>query len=412
MGIRDQRLVRELVLGVSSRRLYLEKVIAYYLHGDPTRTKLELRIVLMMGAYQILFMPWIHQHAAVNESVELTKGLRHLRHGSKLVNAVLRKLTIEKEKWLNREGMDLLDHAAFLGFPEWIARMWQAQYGEKTTLKIMETMETQRGIGIRVNLQQTDRIQVQAALEEKGYQLRKMSYSPSGIYVDQAKELSETDGYKNGYFSIQDESAMLVGDLIHPKPGSRILDLCAAPGGKSFHLAEKCPDCAIVSNDLYPNKVKRMQDEALRLGLSNCSFSQQDAECFNPEWEQAFDYCLVDAPCSALGLMGRKPEIKTLRKPEDLDQLANTQRAILAQAARYIKPGGILVYATCTLNKKENEKQVTWFNERFHFTPVPLSDPLPTARIDFANTPGMITLFPHIDKTNGFFIAVLRKERP
>jgi len=205
---------------------------------------------------------------------------------------------------------------------------------------------------------------------------------------------------------------MLVGDLIHPKPGSRILDLCAAPGGKSFHLAEKCPDCAIVSNDLYPNKVKRMQDEALRLGLSNCSFSQQDAECFNPEWEQAFDYCLVDAPCSALGLMGRKPEIKTLRKPEDLDQLANTQRAILAQAARYIKPGGILVYATCTLNKKENEKQVTWFNERFHFTPVPLSDPLPTARIDFANTPGMITLFPHIDKTNGFFIAVLRKERP
>lgn len=408
----DQRLVRELVLGVSSRRIYLERVISHYLHSELSQTKLELRIVLFLGAYQILFMPWIGQHAAVHESVELAKRQASLRYGSKMINAVLRKLAIDKDSWLDQKAMNDLEQAAFFGFPEWIARMWQAHYGQKTALEIMQAMDRQRGVGIRINPRKAKRFDVQIALHEMDFKTRMMTYSPSGIYVEQAKELSETEEYQTGKFSIQDESAMLVGDLIQPQAGDKILDLCAAPGGKSFHLAEKCPACTIISNDLYAGKVKRMQEESQRLGLTNCSFSQHDAEEFFSEWEANFDYCVVDAPCSALGLIGRKPEIKALRQPEDLDKLQKTQRAILTHAARYLKVGGILVYATCTLNKKENEKQMAWFCQQFDFEPIPLSSPLPAERIELANTPGMITLFPHIDRTNGFFIAVLRKEKP
>lgn len=153
-----------------------------------------------------------------------------------------------------------------------------------------------------------------------------------------------------------------------------------------------------------------MGKEAKRLNLQNCSFSVHNAEIFQPEWEDSFDICLVDAPCSALGLIGRKPEIKYLRKPEDLDEIIGIQRRILAQASRYVKPGGSLVYSTCTLNRKENEKQVKWLCENYGFTPVEIREPFSAERLAMEKHPGMITLFPHLDRTNGFFIATVRKE--
>lgn len=412
MDPREQQLVRELVLGVSSRKIYLEKVLAHYLHEPISRTKLEMRVLLMIGAYQILFMPWIPTHAAVHESVDMAKSRRHLSYGAKMVNAILRKLVAERQQWLSLDKMSFSDQSAFFGFPEWIAFLWRAQYGEENALEIMKAMNEQRGVGIRVNKRITDSKSVLNELHANQFQLHKLQYSHSGYHVEQSREITETEGYKNGAFSIQDESAMLVGDLTNPRPGSRILDLCAAPGGKSFHLAENCPTCRILSNDLYEKKVKRMIREAKRLHLNNCSFSVSNAEEFQPDWDNKFDYCLVDAPCSALGLIGRKPEIKELRKPADLDEIAETQRRILRQAARYVKPGGILVYSTCTLNKKENEKQIDWFCKNFRFTPVPLGNPIPSKRLETEDQPGRITLFPHIDQTNGFFIAVVRKEEP
>lgn len=406
----DQRMIRELVLGVTERRLYLESVLARVVHQPFEKNRLAVRVILLMGAYQILFMPWIPDHAAVFETVSLAKKNPKTSYASAMINAVLRRILENREDLLDLTQANFQEKALFWGFPGWIANLWRKQYDESVALQLMESMGLQRGVTIRVNRQAGSVSALRAELKAAGYQVSPLSYSPSGLRIEHASELSESEAYQNGRFSIQDESAMLVGDLIAPPAQGRILDLCAAPGGKSFHLAEKCPGCEIVSNDIFEKKIERMHREADRLGISNCRFTVRDAEKLQEDWIGKFDLCLVDAPCSALGLIGRKPEIKLLRKPEDLDEIIEIQRHILKQAVQYLKPGGALIYATCTLNRKENEKQVAWLCEETDLTPAEVGKPIPDSRIALEQNPGMITLMPHRDGMNGFFIAILRKD--
>lgn len=406
----DQRMIRELVLGVAERRLYLESVLEELLHQPLQKNRLAVRVILLMGAYQILFMPWIPDHASVYETVSLAKKNPKTNHASPMINAVLRKILAKREELLDDSEASFQEKALFLGFPLWMANLWRKQYDEKTAVSLMESMGLQRGVTIRANRKKGSVKALREELRAAEFEVSSLTYSPSGLHVEHASELSESAAYQEGRFSIQDESAMLVGDIISLPVHARILDLCAAPGGKSFHLAEKCPDCELVSNDIFEKKVERMQGEANRLGIDNCTFTVRDAEKLHEDWIGAFDFCLVDAPCSALGLIGRKPEIKSLRKPEDLDEIIEIQRRILTQAAQYLKPGGTLIYATCTLNRKENEKQVAWLCEESDLSVGKIAEPIPAARMLQEEDPGMITLMPHMDGMNGFFIAVLRKE--
>ena len=406
----DQRMIRELVLGVAERRLYLESVLGDMLKQPLQKNRLAVRVILLIGAYQILFMPWIPDHAAVYETVSLAKKNSKTSHASPMINAVLRRILENREALLDISEANFQEKACFFGFPLWIVNLWRKQYDEETAISLMESMGLQRGVTIRANRLKGSVAALGEELKAAEFEVSSLTYSPSGLRVERASELSESEAYQQGRFSIQDESAILVGDIISPPAHARILDLCAAPGGKSFHLAEKCPDCELVSNDIFEKKVERMQREANRLGIENCTFSVRDAEKRQEDWIGEFDFCLVDAPCSALGLIGRKPEIKSLRKPEDLDEIIEIQRRILKQAAQYLKPGGTLIYATCTLNRKENEKQVAWLCEETDLSVGEIGEPIPAARMTQEQDAGMITLMPHLDRTNGFFIAVLRKE--
>jgi len=406
----DQRMVRELVLGIAERRLYLESVLEKNLHQPFKKNRLAVRVLLLMGAYQILFMPWIPEYAAVFETVSLAKKHAKTSRASSMINAVLRRVLENRDELLDLSKASFQEKALFWGFPDWIANLWRKQYDEQTALSLMESMGQQRGVSIRANQLTGSISSLQKDLVTAGYEVSPLSYSSSGMRIERASELSESEAYRKGRFSIQDESAMLVGDLIDLPDHGRILDLCAAPGGKSFHLAEKYPNCQIVSNDIFEKKIERMEEEAKRLAISNCSFTIRDAAELQEDWIEKFDICLVDAPCSALGLIGRKPEIKMLRKPEDLDEIIEIQRGILKQAVRYLKRGGILVYATCTLNRKENESQVAWLLEESDLILQEIGKPIPVSRISLEQNSGMITLMPHLDGTNGFFIAVLRKE--
>lgn len=397
----DRRFITSLVLGVLENRIRLDYYIRKLSEQRFTRIHHSIINILRLGLYQLEFLDKVPESAAVNESVKLAKSISE--RDAKFVNGILRNfIRSGKTIALPDKKRHLITYLSVKhSFPEWLIELWLSAYGRSFTEALLDVSNQTPKLSLRVNLEKSTPEAVIKAFEEVGVTARISSLVPIGIVIDDMNHLglSQLPGFSEGYFQIQDVSSMCVGYYSGAKLGDKVLDVCAAPGGKATHLAQLVGNTGqVIARDLRPEKLDQIRENAARLGISNMVIESHDAMTLDTTLIDLMDIVLVDAPCSGLGIIRRKPDIKYNRTPEDIEALVKIQKDILEVASNYVKSGGTLIYSTCTLNPSENEEVVKAFLENDHdFERVTVKDE------------AMMTLFPNIHGTDGFFIAKMIK---
>lgn len=413
---RSRKLITNLVYTVLTNDLRLEALINLYSRTKADRMKPYVAMVLMISAAQLLWMSKIPPSAVVDEAVKLILRSPYKNLAS-FVNAVLRTMLRNhlRESW-PEAGEDLLAHLSVrYSIPRWILEMWEKAYGMEAVKRLARNLTEPRGLSVRCNTLRISPQELEQRLISRfgAERVERGLYCPEAFVLRSAGDAASCPEFQQGLFSVQDESSMLCAYAAAPEPGERILDLCAAPGGKSAHIAEKmCNQGFLSSRDIYPHKIRLMQQTARRLGLSVMHPEQRDALLLREEDRAAWDRVLLDAPCSGLGILRSKPDLKLHRTQKDLLDLTELQKNLLKTAAECVKPGGTLVYSTCTINPGENEENVRWFLANFpEFQPRSLAGllprPFPKDQIHDEYT----VIFPEIRNLDGFFLARFDKTR-
>ncbi len=409
MSQKDRAFVTEIVNGTLRNLQYIDYVIDTFSKTKTEKLKPWILAVLRTAVYQMIFLN-VPDNAACNEAVKLA-GVRGYRALSGFVNGVLRTIGREKEKIaLPEQGT-----AAYLSIryshPLWLVKMWMAYYGYAQTERLCDADNTAPDVTIRVNTLRTDAQKLKKQLMEAGVDVTDGVLWEHALHLSHTADLQKLPAFIEGLFHVQDESSQTAVEILAPKAGERILDVCAAPGGKSFTMAEMMQDKGeILSCDIYQHKIDLIMQGAERLGITSVSPCLRDATKEYPKDVARYDKVLVDAPCSGLGLLRKKPDIRLKKDGSEIDTLIGIQQKILSHAAAYVKEGGVLVYSTCTLSRKENEKNVEWFlKNHTEFALEDLTPYLPQP-LQGAGKDGMLTIFPDMNRTDGFFIARMRKK--
>ena len=404
---RDGALATQLCFGVLQNRLLLDFYLSHF--SNLPLKRMEGRVVeaLRLGAYQMLFLDKIPHSAAVNASVELTRKHCKNPRAAGMVNGILRNLERNLGGLPTVPQTDPVSYLSTLySHPEWLVRELLTALGSEETARLLAANNSQAPITAMANTTQTTVEGLAEALAEEGVTARPHPWLADCLILSKTGNLERLAAFQKGLFYIQDPASKLAALALDPKPDMQVLDCCAAPGGKSFACAIRMEGRGeVISCDLHPHKKKLIQAGADRLGLENIAPMTADGKAFRPEWESAFDRVLVDAPCSGLGVIRKKPDIR-YKDPGPLADLPQVQRAILDNAARYVKPGGVLVYSTCTLLRRENEEVALGFlkdHPDFQAEGFRLPEYAGDGRT------GILTLWPHRQGTDGFFIAKLRR---
>jgi 16S rRNA (cytosine967-C5)-methyltransferase len=411
-GVLDPRevaLATELTYGSLRWQLQLDRALSA--HSDRALDDLDepVRVALRLGAFELLHHEKVPARAAVNEAVELAKELKASR-ASGFVNAVLRRLSETRAPAdPPPRDVDPVGHvAALTSHPRWIVERWMRWLGPAETEQLCAANQQQAPAAIRLARRKATLARVREVLSESGIASHPGRYSPDALILGAgAPPALDIEGHDQGLFQAQDEAAQLVSLFAAPGPSARILDACAAPGGKACHLAELADQGFVLAVDLHARKAAAIAETAARLGIANLEARAADATVPIPEVPlESFDLVLLDAPCSGLGTLRRHPEAKLRRTPEDVDRLAQIQGRLLAAVQRYVRPGGLLVYALCTLTPEECDEQVQRFLSAFGNFQV--DRPPPSFPADCLDRNFLRTL-PHRTGTDGFFAARLRR---
>ena len=412
---RDLHLLKEIVLGVLRQRAYLDWVLERAGSVSMSQISPDIRQVLRISAYQILFLDRVPDHAAVDEAVEDAKRVEGTRAAG-FVNAILRKITTDRETIRSRrpEGNTIQRLAIETSHPVWLVRRWQSSWGKALALKRLGADNEVPPVTLRVNRLKTDREHLLQLFTDAGITARPTSFSAVGITVEKSGSPTRFPGFAEGLFYVQDEAAQLVGFIVGARPGERMLDVCAAPGGKTLHLAEQMDGKGeITAVDSNPDRLRRLRENAERMGATMIRFEAADAaRGLHFADRRGFDRALVDAPCTALGTLRRHPEAKWFKGEGSIGEAASLQMKILSGAAPWVKPGGELVYSTCTTEPEENEEVVRRFLERFsEFTPADPAERLGSAAACFVDADGFFRTFQNDQGMDGFFAARWIKRR-
>ena len=426
MDRRQRAFVKRLTEGVIERRIELDDVLRRYAKKG-ARIRPVIRDILRMGIFQILYMDSVPDSAACNEAVKLTK-----KYGKKenagFVNGLLRNAVRDKEAGklaadsapAGGELSGIGELSRKFSMPEWIVSMWQEQLGEEETEKLLEALLKVRPVAIRFDdrCSQERREEILAQMSEKGVKAVKGQYLPYCYELTGTDSIQELPGYREGMWTVQDESSMMVAEAAGLAGGETVYDVCAAPGGKAMHCASKLLACSaggtetgkVHAFDLSKGKTAQILKNVRRMYLPNVVVAQRDALIPVPEEAGKADVLLCDLPCSGLGVIGRKRDIKYHVTPEQLAELAQLQKDILGSAVPYLKEGGVLIYSTCTINAGENEEVAEFIEKEMGLCPDPLTPYLPEG------IPGIrgnrLQLLPHVHGTDGFFLARFVKKSP
>ncbi|MEG0306923.1 MAG: 16S rRNA (cytosine(967)-C(5))-methyltransferase RsmB [Clostridium sp.] len=406
---KDKALTTELVYGTIKYKYTIDKILKTFLEKKFDNTDKYILNLLRVCIYQLRYLDKIPEFAAVNEGVNLAK--ENVSVGaSKLVNGVLRNYLRNKEKNYYDEK-NVNEKLAFIySYPQWMVKLFIAQYGEVQGENILEGLNKRPSVTVRVNTTKGDFEEVSKLLEDNGYNIEDGVICPEAIRIIRGKSIEDNPMFKQGLITVQDESAMLVAPSMDLEEGMTILDLCSAPGGKTTHIAEIMNNTGqVIGFDIYDHKLELIESNSERLGLNNIKLELLDATKENKELIEAGDRVLIDVPCSGLGIIRKKPEIKYTKREKELKSLISVQRDIMKNAAMYVKRGGIIVYATCTINKDENEGNVKWFLKNFKNFNV---EPLNFGRVDnvIYDNNGCVTVLPN-ENMDGFFIAKIRRNK-
>ncbi|MGI5963081.1 MAG: 16S rRNA (cytosine(967)-C(5))-methyltransferase RsmB [Lawsonibacter sp.] len=404
---RDAALATQLCFGVLQNQLLLDFYLSKYSNIPLKRMEGKVVQILRLGAYQMLFLNRIPHSAAVNRAVAMTKQYCKNPRASGMVNGILRSL----ERSLDRlPTIPQEDSASYLSIlyshPEWMVKEFLFTLGSDETARLLAANNSQPPIAIMVNRCRITCEELKKRLEEDQVEVFPHPWMEDCLILKKTGDLEHLNAFKEGLFYVQDPASRLSVLASGVQAGMRVLDCCAAPGGKSFAAAIAMGNVGeIISCDIHPHKKKLIQLGAQRLGLDIIQAKTADGKQFHPEWEEGFDLVVVDAPCSGLGVIRKKPDIR-YKDPQELELLPKIQLEILFNASRYVRPGGILLYSTCTLLRRENQSVIERFlesNNQYRLEPFSLSEPIGMVK------EGWITLWPHIQETDGFFIAKLRK---
>ena len=399
----DSAFVSALVYGVLESSFTLDYQLAANLKQPLKKLKPQVLTVLRLGAYQLLFMDKVPESAAVNESVKLIKA-NGCSFASSLVNAVLRNVA-KKGLCLPDESDKTFYYSVKYSFPQELVKFWIKSYGEENTVGIMESCSGRPPLIVRANTLKVTADELTSTLKNEGIE-SKSSVVTDSLELGKCGSVERLKSFADGLFHVQDAASQFCIAALDPQPGETILDLCAAPGGKSFTVAERMNNTGkIIACDIHNHRLDLIKSGAARLGITNIECIVNDAAVYNENLPIA-DRVLCDVPCSGLGIVRRKPEIRC--KPLDtLKELPPVQGKILDTASRYVKNGGTLVYSTCALNPKENENVCKSFLESHP----DFKSKLPSFACEgMFIRDGFITLMPHINGTDGFFIAVFERK--
>ena len=401
----EAALATRMVYGVLQNRALLDFYLGAYCTQKVGHLQPPLADILRLGAYQILFLDKVPDRAAVNESVELAK--RNKRgQAAGLVNAVLRKVSLNKD---TLPPIPRRDEAQYLSVryshPKWLVKRLLILLGREKAEAFLAADNGIVPLTVQVNTLKTTAEDLAAELTAAGVTAAPHPWVPDCLELSGSGDLTALEAFQTGKFFVQDPAAKLVSLISAPKKGQRVIDVCAAPGGKSFGAAIAMEDRGeVLACDLHENKLSRIEAGAARLGLKSIWDFAADGTVFRPEWAESADVVLVDAPCSGLGIIRKKPDIR-YKSPDDLFTLTVAQSTILENAARYVKPGGTLIYSTCTILPEENGQVVDGFlSGHPEFSRETFTLPAP-----MGEQPGELTLWPHRHGTDGFYICRLRR---
>lgn len=380
----DKGLITNIVYGTLQHYRYIRYMWENYPESIPRD---EIAILIDMSVYQLLFLEKVPDYAVVNEAVEIAMNIYDGKYGN-FVNAILHNVIRNGRRVIS--GSEIERKAVETSMPNWIVKMWCKQYGQEIAFHICDSLNRIPDAAARVNTLKISKDEVKAMNPD----FIDGRISPDGLLYTKGN-IANTEEFKKGYVTIQDESAQLVTHFLDPQPDETILDMCAAPGSKTCHIGALMKNRGkLYALDIHPHRVELIKYNARRLGIIMIDALVKDAtQLENTFAENSFDRILLDGPCSGYGVIARKSDIKYHMKSEDMDSCIQIQRKLLRSAVKYLKPGGILVYSTCTLNKKENEKQIEQFLQLYP---------------EFSLIEEQ-TIFPFTYQSDGFYMAKLTK---
>lgn len=396
----DINFISELVYGVTSWRLTLDEIIQKYSKIRLKKISKWVLNILRLGTYQIVFLDKVPKSAAVNESVNLCK--KYSMKSTGFVNAILRKVSKDDYK-------EILSLSGRFSMPNWIIDELLKEFNKKEVEDILNNFTFKPKLTIRVNNLKTNVDALKVLLNQNNIDVEN-GILDDFLYVKNVKNITDLKVYKDGLFTIQDEAAGLAALFLDAKSGENVLDCCSAPGGKTTYISELMKnDGSIEAWDLYENRIKQVEDNAKRLGISIIKARKKDALIFHEDLVNKFDKILIDSPCLGLGILKRKPDIKWKKKYEDIESIKQVQIKILENCSKYLKKNGILVYSTCSIIKEENDNIVKQFlDNNSGFEMADLKESYIEKIENKIIKKGMLKIYPN-KNMDGFFIAKIRK---
>lgn len=408
---KDRAFITRLSEGTIERALELDYILEQFSKVKVKKMKPVIRNILRMGTYQIKYMEQVPDSAACNEAVKLAKkkGFHNL---AGFVNGILRNVSRNKASisYPSEEKNPEQFLSITYSMPLWIVEKWITEYGYELTKGILETGFLEKPTTIRCNETKIRTEELKSKLQSAGIEVRKGNYFDYALHISGYNHIGKIPGFGEGEFAVQDESSMMVAEIAGIEENDYIIDVCAAPGGKSLHCAEKLKGTGQVSaRDVSVEKVELILENIKRLGLKNVKVKVWDGKISDKESIEKADIVIADVPCSGLGVIGKKNDIKYKITKETIDSLVELQKEIVTNAISYVKENGILIYSTCTINPMENEKMVQWILEHFPCTLESLHPYLPEKLKGIQGNKGYLQLLPNIHAVDGFFISRFRK---
>lgn len=409
---RDRSFITIVTEGTLENLIQIDYILNQYSKVKTKKMKPVILNILRMSVYQIRFMNSIPDSAVCNEAVKLAskRGFYQLKG---FVNGILRNIVRNKDNPdFPDASEDLVKHLSIVySMPEWIVEQWIYQYGaESASRMIKSTLDNDNAISIRCNLSRTSVEECKKLLEEEGVTVKNNPYLEEALFISGMDYLGALKSFQDGLFMVQDPSSMLVAKIAAPQKNDYCIDVCAAPGGKSLHIADLlCSTGMVEARDVSDYKVSLIQSNITRSGFTNIRAVVKDGFQGDPENENIADLVIADLPCSGLGVLGKKSDIKYHMTLEKQKELIKVQRCLLENAVKLVRPGGTFVFSTCTTNREENYENYKWLSDNFPLKALDISGLIPEELSSDTAKNGYLQLLPGINPTDGFFISKFQK---
>jgi 16S rRNA (cytosine967-C5)-methyltransferase len=405
---RDKSLVTEIVYGTLKYKFTIDKVLSNFLKQDLRKMDSFIVNILRTALYQMMFLSKIPEFAAVNEAVDMAKKYKSVS-ASKLVNGVLRNYLRNKTKTFYDENNKIESLCFKHSYEPWLVKLFVDQYGDEKAEQILMGLNRTPSVTLRVNSLKLNFEEALERLKSMEYDVHEGLVCPEALRIVKGKSIEQNPLFKEGMATVQDESAMLVAPSMDIVPNITVLDLCSAPGGKTTHISELMNNTGkVYAFDIHKDKLTLIEQNYKRLGITNIKCDVLDAAVYHEALRESADRVLIDVPCSGLGIIRKKPEIKWTKNQKQLNEIVKIQRDIMSNAAKYVKINGVLLYSTCTLNKKENQNNIKWFLN--NFTNYELKELFYGDLDNIIYDKYGVTILPN-EYMDGFFIAKLKRIR-